>query len=117
MSKPDRRRLQHIVDQIDKIARYTDGGRSAFDEDEKTRDAVARCLSVIGEAAGALTGDTYRRIRSLPPHLPKSRRNLLIHEYWRADLDIVWATIERDLPDLGTDISALLNEPTEGPGR
>lgn len=110
MNDPDRRRLLHIVEQIDKIARYTADGRAAFDRDEKTQDAVVRCLSVIGEAAGALTEATYRAIPSLPPQLPKSQRNLLVHEYWRVDLDIVWATIERDLPALKSGIEATLVE-------
>jgi uncharacterized protein with HEPN domain len=112
VSNPDRRRLQHIVDQIDKISRYTAEGRSAFDEDEKTQDAVIRCLSVIGEAAGALTETTYRMIPALPPQLPKSQRNLLIQVYWRVDLDIVWATIEQNLPALRADIVAVLGERT-----
>lgn len=110
MNKPDRHRLQHIVEQIDKIGRYTADGRAAFLWDEKTQDAVIRCLSVIGEAAGALSEVTYARIPSLPPQLPKSQRNLLIHEYWRVDLELVWATIEQDLPSLRADIQELLNE-------
>ena len=110
MNGPDRRRLQHIVEQTDKITRYTADGRTAFNEDEKTQDAVIRCLSVIGEAAGALTEPTYRRIPSLPPQLPRSQRNLLVHEYWRVDLDIVWATIERDLPALKSGIESVLAE-------
>ena len=110
MNSPDRRRLLHIVEQIDKITRYTADGREAFHQDEKTQDAVIRCLSVIGEAAGALTEPTYRSIPSLPPRLPKSQRNLLVHEYWRVDLDIVWATIERDLPALRSGIESILGK-------
>lgn len=110
MNNLDRRRILHIVEQINKIARYTADGRAAFDLDEKTQDAVIRCLSVIGEAAGALTEATYRAIPSLPPQLPKSQRNLLVHEYWRVDLDIVWATIERDLPGLKSGLESMLVE-------
>ena len=108
MTAADRRRLLHIVERIEKIDRYTVDGRAFFEEDEKTQDAVIRCLAVIGEAAGALSDETYDRIASLPPQLPKSQRNLLIHEYWRVDLNVVWATIERDLPSLRRDIGELL---------
>jgi uncharacterized protein with HEPN domain len=96
-----------VLDAIDRIDRYCDAGRSSLDDD-KTSDAVLRCLTVVGEALGALGDDTYRRLRSLPPHLPKGRRNILVHEYWRIDLDLVWATIERDLPALRRDIHALV---------
>jgi uncharacterized protein with HEPN domain len=72
------------------------------------QDAVVRCLSVIGEAAGALTEDTASALPSLPPHVPRGMRNRLVHEYWRVDRDIVWATITTDLPKLRSDIDRAL---------
>lgn len=75
-----------------------------------TRDAVLRCLTVIGEALGSLSEETYRRLPSLPPQLPKGQRNILVHEYWRVDTDIVWNTIERDLPPLRAEVESLLED-------
>ena len=109
MNAADRRRLLHVLDAVSRTHRYCRTGRSSLDDD-KTRDAVLRCLTVIGEALGALSNETYRRLPSLPPHLPKGQRNVLVHEYWRIDLDIIWSTIERDLPPLETDIQALLGD-------
>lgn len=97
-----------MLDHIERIVTYVAGGRQAFDHDQMIQDAVLRCLSVIGEAAGALSQSVYTRIPSLPPHLPRGQRNLLVHEYWRVDPDIVWATVQRDLPPLGDDIRRLL---------
>jgi len=91
VNEPDRFRLEHIVDQIDRIVRYTAGGRASFETDELTQDAVLRCLTVLGEAANALGPDTYKLIESLPPQLPKRQRNLIVHEYRRIDLGILWA--------------------------
>ncbi len=108
MTGADRRRLEHILDQIDRIDRYTSGGRSEFDAGEMIQDAVLRCLSVIGEAAAALGDDMAAELPSLPPHLPRGMRNRLVHEYWRVDPDIVWATITTDLPDLKADIERVL---------
>lgn len=112
MSVPsaDRRRLEHILDSIERIRSYTASGRVAFDTDQMVQDAVVRCLTVIGEAASALTPETYKRLASLPAHLPKAQRNLLIHEYWRVDADLVWATVLHDLPDLERDVRAVLGE-------
>lgn len=112
MNAADRRRLVHVLDAVDRIERYCDTGRASL-EDDKTRDAVLRCLTVIGEALGALSDGTYRRLPSLPPHLPRGQRNILVHEYWRIDLDVIWDTIERDLPPLTQDIEPLLNEDTD----
>ena len=108
MTAADRKRLGHILDQIDRIDRYTEGARSTFDESDMVQDAVMRCLSVIGEAAAALSEDTAEALVSLPPHLPKGMRNRIVHEYWRVDRDIVWATIESDLPTLKLEIEAAL---------
>lgn len=111
MSSPDRRRLLHVLDAASRIERYCNAGRESLDDD-KTRDAVLRCLTVIGEALGALTDETYQRLPSLPPHLPRGQRNILVHQYWRVDLGIIWATIERDLPPLTRDIESLLVDDT-----
>jgi uncharacterized protein with HEPN domain len=69
-------------------------------------------LTVIGEALGALSDATYERLPSLPPHLPRGHRNILVHEYWRIDLRIIWDTVERDLPPLVRDIESLLDTTT-----
>ncbi len=104
MNSADRRRLLHVVDFIDRIDTYCASGRASFDDDPRTQDAVLYCLTVIGEALGALTPESYRLLGSLPPHLPKDQRNILVHEYWRVDPDIVFATVTRDLPPLRADI-------------
>ena len=108
MKRADRRRLAHVLDQIDRIDAYCRDGRDAFDRDLRTQDAVLYRLTVIGEALGALTPETYRLLASLPPRLPKGQRNILVHEYWRVDLDIVWATVTTDLPPLRADIGRAL---------
>jgi uncharacterized protein with HEPN domain len=104
----DRRRLLHILDQIERIRRHTADGKPAYDD--KTQDAVVHCLTVIGEAAGALSQTTYDRIAALPPKAVRGQRNILVHEYWRIDHDIVWATVQHDLPKLAVEIAALLGD-------
>ena len=108
MKVSDRRRLLHVVEHIDRIDGYCAAGREVFDEDSRTQDAVLYCLTVIGEALGAMTPEGYGQLASLPPHLPKGQRNILVHEYWRVDPDIVWATVTRDLPPLRVDIERAL---------
>jgi uncharacterized protein with HEPN domain len=49
--------LRHILDAIDKIERYTVDGRSAFDADDKTQDAVIRNFEIIGEAVKNLSSE------------------------------------------------------------
>ena len=66
------------------------------------------CFTVIGDALGALTPESYQLLASLPPHLPRDQRNILVHEYWRVDPNIVWATVTQDLPPLRADIERAL---------
>lgn len=103
----DLARLGHIVEACDRVVRYTAGGRASL-ADERTYDAVLRCLTIIGEALGSLSEDADARLGSVPPHLPRGQRNLIVHQYWRIDPDIVWATVERHLPALRVDAVAVL---------
>ena len=107
MTASDQRRLRHILDHISRIEEYVKDGRTAFDTDPKTQDAVLHCLTVIGEAAGALSNESYRHLPALPPGT-RGQSNIIVHEYWRIDPDIIWATIINDLPVLAADINDLL---------
>jgi uncharacterized protein with HEPN domain len=40
--------------------------------------------------------------------LPKAQRNLIVHEYWPIDREVVWATVERHVPLLRDDGRAIL---------
>jgi uncharacterized protein with HEPN domain len=38
----------------------------------------------------------------------RGMRNVAIHEYFFVDLEIVWATVKNDLPELKQQVDALL---------
>jgi uncharacterized protein with HEPN domain len=99
--------LRHIGDACDRIARYTAEGRLSLD-DERTYDAVLRCLTIIGEALGAVSEDTYSLLQSLPRHRPKAQRNLIVHEYWCVDVEVIWETAARAVPALRADVKRVL---------
>jgi uncharacterized protein with HEPN domain len=72
------------------------------------QDAVIRRLELIGEAANRLTEE----FRSHYPEIPWSAivglRNVLIHEYDTIDLDRVWETIAKNIPELERQIQKIL---------
>lgn len=90
----------HILECIDRIVSYTQGGREEFLRDTRTQDAVVRNFEIIGEAAKRISEPT----RSLAPDIPWRRiagfRDVLIHQYAGVDLEETWKRIERDLPPL-----------------
>jgi uncharacterized protein with HEPN domain len=76
---------------------------SNFDEflnDPKTIRAVAFELSTLGEAVRALPEDIKNRHSEIPWEKIQGIRNVLIHEYFRLDEEIIWKTVQQDIPNL-----------------
>jgi uncharacterized protein with HEPN domain len=62
--------------------------------------AVIREFEIIGEAVGKLSATLKQACPEVPWQDIKDFRNLLIHEYFGVDLEIVWNTIQDELPIL-----------------
>lgn len=60
-------------------------------------DAVIRNFEIIGEAAANFTDRFMTDNTEIPVQQMKSMRNVLIHQYFGVDVDIVWHTIEHDI--------------------
>ena len=79
-----------------------------FKNDRKTCSAVIREFEIIGEAVGKIPDD----LKQLHPDVEwqdiKDFRNLLVHEYFGIDLEMVWQVIEEDLPLLMKAINKIL---------
>jgi uncharacterized protein with HEPN domain len=90
--------LQHVLDALERIQRYTVDGREAFLASSLVSDAVVRNLEVVGEAVKQLPPE----VRDLAPEVPWRRiagmRDVLIHEYFGVDLEVVWRVVEVELP-------------------
>ena len=101
--------LNHILDAIQKIERFTDSiTKNDFVMDDKTNLAVIRLLEIIGEAANHISQDTSLQIPEISWREIVGFRNILIHEYFNVDLDIVWKTIKVNIPDMKNKIQAYL---------
>ena len=93
--------IDDIRDSIDAIKRYTVGlTKQDFLNSTEKQDAVHRRLSVIGEAANRLPAEFTDRYPQIPWNKIVGMRNVLIHEYDSIDLDRVWETIQKDIPEL-----------------
>ena len=104
--------LQHIALAIQRIQRYVAGlSASAFAADDKTQDAVLRNIEVIGEAARNVQrhhADFAAAQAQVPWAVMVGMRNRVSHGYFVVDWDLLWATIQQDLPALYAQINALL---------
>lgn len=71
-------------------------------------DAVTKQLIVIGEATANMSEEFQNKHEHIPFHKMVSMRNRLIHEYFNVSPDIVWATIQKDIPKLQDIISKII---------
>lgn len=100
MSK-DNAYLADILEAAKAIRRFTDGvSREAFKLNEEKYEAVNRKFEIIGEAARRLSPEAKNLFPEIPWKLVTAMRNILIHDYDDVDLDVVWDTIQRDVPPL-----------------
>jgi len=104
-------RLLDILEAIENIEKYASRGHEAFEHDELIQTWILHHLQIIGEAASALP-DSFR---DKYPEVPWSKiigmRNILVHNYFGVDVDVVWAVVVNDIPDLKQKIeNAIRNE-------
>jgi uncharacterized protein with HEPN domain len=107
--RDDREKLHDILEAIERINRYAVLGRERFNSDELVQTWFILHLQIIGEASRALAQET----RELSPEIPWKQmigmRNVLSHNYFEIDLDIVWSAVTINLPRLKPQIEALLS--------
>lgn len=91
--------LDDMQEAIERIERYTKSmTHEAFIHDEKTVDAVARNLEIIGEAANRLPEDFTRQHSHIPWPQIVGLRHRIVHDYFGIDLTLVWQILQQDLP-------------------
>ncbi len=94
-------RLTDMVEAMERIDSYIDElDLNLWLSDNKTIDAVVRNLEIIGEAASHVPNEVQKQNSDIPWKEIKGIRNLLAHEYFGVDNEIIWKTITQDLPFL-----------------
>jgi len=81
-----------------------------FKNDKKTIYAVIRAIEVIGEAAKKIPGSIRSKYPDIPWKDMAGMRDKLIHEYFGVDVEVLWKTVQQDLPTLKVLISDVMKE-------
>ena len=101
--------LQDILEAIGNIKDFTRG--ITFDMylgDLKTKHAVERNFSIIGEAVARIDKSFKDRHSSVDWREVKDFRNIIVHDYFGIDDSIVWDIINLNLDQLNNDILVIL---------
>ncbi|SFM04335.1 HepT-like ribonuclease domain-containing protein [Rugamonas rubra] len=106
--------LAHILQAIERVGRYTElMDELTFLNNELVQDAVIRNFEIIGEASNNVERH-FPDFAASHPELPLAfayqMRNAVAHGYFKVDFEIVWKTIQNDLPGLRRLVSTLAND-------
>jgi uncharacterized protein with HEPN domain len=101
MNSDDLAYIDHILDCIRKINEFTTGlSLKEFKTNEMVQDAVIRNIEIIGEASKRISTDTKQAYYRIPWKEIAGMRDKLIHDYLGVDIDVVWKTVQQDIPAL-----------------
>jgi len=101
--------LKHIRDSIIKILDFTgDLDFKEFSTNYLVQSGVIREIEIIGEAAKNISFETKNKYKETEWRKIAAMRDVLIHEYFRVDINEVYKTIKKDIPDLKLKIETIL---------
>ena len=97
----DKIRILHIKEAIAEIEQYcNEAGIENFQSNSMLRNAVIRQLEIIGEAASNITPLFKAKHAQIQWRSIVGLRNILVHEYFGIDTELVKQIVEHDLPEL-----------------
>lgn len=100
--------IQHSIQAIQqRTANLTE---EQFRNDETTLKAVLYDFLIIGEATRLIPESIQSKYPELPWRLMIAMRNVVSHEYFQVQINMVWRSIIEDLPKLNQQIIALMRQ-------
>ncbi|MEN6578053.1 MAG: DUF86 domain-containing protein [Phycisphaerales bacterium] len=104
-------RLHHMLDYaLEAVAMVCGKGRDDLKRDRMLQLALVRVVEIIGEAAARVSEEGQQHHPSIPWQHARGMRNRLVHGYDKVDLDVLWDTLEYDLPPLIAELRRILGE-------
>jgi uncharacterized protein with HEPN domain len=101
MHKDDAIRLRHMLDAAHEAIEFAQGRtRVDLNGDRKLVLALVKDIEIIGEAAYQVSQTARDQLPGIPWDDIIGMRHRLVHAYFDINLDILWRTVQDDLPPL-----------------
>jgi len=106
-------RLRHMLEHArEAVAMVAGKERERLRSERMLELALVRLIEIIGEAAARVSPQGQSEYSSIPWRQVVGMRNRLVHGYDRVDLDVLWDTIEEDLPPLIAELERVVAKTT-----
>jgi uncharacterized protein with HEPN domain len=107
--------ISDIKDCINKILDYTyQKNYNDLISTSMLLDAVVRNFEIIGEAARNVPKDLRKQYPQIEWKYLTGLRNIIIHEYFGIDTEIIWKIIQDEIKDLLKEIEFVLRDRPNG---
>jgi uncharacterized protein with HEPN domain len=103
-------RMRHMLDHAKEAVNLLSGKEKEVLARERVLElALVRLIEIVGEAANRLSIEDQSRYPSIPWREIVGMRNRLVHGYDAIDLDVLWDTVQVDLPQLIKELERALS--------
>lgn len=101
MSPEDVIRVRHMVEAAELAMGFANAhSRADLNTNAMLRLALTRAVEIVGEAAAKVSEQGRKEAPCIPWAAIVGMRNRLVHAYFDADNDVLWATVSKDMPPL-----------------
>lgn len=93
--------IEDILNSIERIESFSRGlTKEGLYKNELKQSAIIRQIEIIGEAAKNIPDSFKNKNTSIPWKDIIGMRDVVIHGYFKVDIETVWKVIKKDLPIL-----------------
>jgi uncharacterized protein with HEPN domain len=110
MRPEDLVRLRHMLDAADEACGFAENrNRKDLDTDRQLVLSLVKDLEIIGEAASKVSDECKTVCADIPWNDVVTMRHRLVHAYFDINLNIVWKTVQEDLPELLSKLEKIIS--------
>ena len=110
MQQSDTIRIKHMIEAAEEAISFAEGKeRKDLDGERMLVLSVIKEIEMIGEAAAKISVEVRGKKSQIPWNDIVGMRNHLVHGYFDVDLDLLWNTIEHNLPVLVMNLKKVLS--------